>query len=65
MKFSWEKAHIGIQGNETAGRLAKEAAGSRNLVECYSKLAESVIPVNLNLKVNKSGAESGTLQLKV
>jgi len=24
--FNWEKAHIPIQGNETADRLAKEAA---------------------------------------
>ena len=50
VEFSWVKAHIGIQGNETADRLAKEAAESRNIVECYSKIPKSVITSELKSK---------------
>ena len=50
VEFSWVKAHIGIQGNETADRLAKEAAESRNIMECYSKNPKSLITSELKSK---------------
>ena len=48
IEFNWVKAHVGILGNEIADRLAKEAAISKTLKECYSKIPISVIASELS-----------------
>jgi hypothetical protein len=41
--FNWVKAHVGIQGNETADRLAKEAATEDTGSIAYDKLPRETI----------------------
>jgi ribonuclease HI len=48
IKFCWVKAHIGIQGNELADTIAKEAAAKTDIAECYYKVPKSVVKTELN-----------------
>jgi ribonuclease HI len=43
VEFTWVKAHVGQQRNETADQMAKEAANSKSIEKCYSKLPKSAI----------------------
>jgi len=43
IKFCWVKAHAGIQGNEIADALTKEAATNADITECYKKVPKSVV----------------------
>ena len=47
IKFCWVKAHIGIQRNELANTLAKEAAANTDITECYHKVPKSVVKSEL------------------
>jgi ribonuclease HI len=38
VEFSWIKAHAGHRGNKLADQLAKEAARSRTINECYTRI---------------------------
>jgi len=48
-KINWKiqlfcvKAHVGIQVNELADTLAKEAATNADIIECYKKFPKSVV----------------------
>jgi ribonuclease HI len=44
--ISWNKAHAGMEGNELADRLAKEASISNNN-ECYNKIPKTTISKEL------------------
>jgi hypothetical protein len=48
VEFSWIKAHAGHRGNELADQLAKEAASSRTIDECYTRLPKSAVLCDLN-----------------
>jgi len=43
IQFCWVKAHVGIQGNEIAGTLAKEAGTNEDIIEFYKKVPKSVV----------------------
>jgi len=49
MKFCQVKVHVGIQGNETADTLAKNAATSTETPEGYDKVAKSVVKRELEV----------------
>jgi ribonuclease HI len=43
IQFCSVKAHDGIQGNEMANTIAKEAATNVDIIECYKKVPKSVV----------------------
>jgi hypothetical protein len=43
IQLCWVEAHVGIQGNELADTLAKEAATNTDIMECYKKVPKSVV----------------------
>jgi hypothetical protein len=47
VQFCWVKAHVGIQGNELAGSLTKEAATNADITECYYKVPKSAVKSEL------------------
>jgi ribonuclease HI len=47
-EFNWIKAHAGHHGNELANQLAKEAATSRDVNECYKRIPKSTVLSELN-----------------
>ena len=58
MEFSWTKAHAGNRGNELADQLAKEAASSNTIDECYKTIPKSEVMGELNeLSVKKWQSE--------
>jgi ribonuclease HI len=48
VKFNWIKAHAGHHGNEMADQLAKEAANSKRINECYNRIPKSAVMCELN-----------------
>jgi hypothetical protein len=47
-KYKYWDNHVGIQGNELADTLAKEAAASVDLIESYKKVPKSVVMSELS-----------------
>jgi hypothetical protein len=43
IEFSWIKAHAGHHGKELADQLAKEAAPSNGINECYKRIPKSSV----------------------
>jgi len=50
IQLCWVKAHVGIQGNELADTLAKEAATNTDIMECYKKVPKCVVRSELGEK---------------
>ena len=48
MEFSWIKTHAGHRGNELTDLLAKEAASSRTIDECYNRIPKNAVLCELN-----------------
>jgi hypothetical protein len=50
IQLCWVKAHVGIQGNELADTLAKEAATNTDIMGCYKKVPKSAVRSELGEK---------------
>jgi hypothetical protein len=50
IQLCWVKAHVGIQGNELADTLAKEATTDEDIIGCYRKVPKSVVTSELGSK---------------
>jgi ribonuclease HI len=48
VEFSWIRAHAGHHRNELADQLAKEAANTKNIDECYNRIPKSAVLCELN-----------------
>jgi ribonuclease HI len=48
VEFSWIKARAGHRWNELADQLGKEAASSRTIDECCTKLPKSAVLCDVN-----------------
>jgi ribonuclease HI len=51
--FSWIKAHAGHHRKDLADQLAKEAATSRKINECYKLIPKSTVFSELSEQCNK------------
>ena len=49
IQVCWVKAHVGIQGNETADALEKEAATSADTPESYDRVPKGVVKSELEI----------------
>ena len=48
IQFCWVKPHAGIQGNEIADILAKEAATNADISECHKRVKKNVVLIELS-----------------